>query len=144
MNPKALLLDVVVGALYPIMLAASVWILLRGHNEPGGGFVGGMVAVAATGVLGVARGLASAQQWMPLGPTRLAAAGVLLSLASGLPAAFSGLPYMTHLWAKVPVGIATVDVSTVMLFDLGVYLTVWGALGGLVSHAIALGEEDER
>ena len=138
------MLDVVIRAIYPGMLAASLWLLLRGHNEPGGGFVGGMVAVAATGVLSVSRGHALAQQWMPLRPARLAAAGVLLSLVSGLPALAAGMPYMTHLWGEVPLGFATLNVSTVLLFDAGVYLAVWGALGGLASYAIALGEGGER
>lgn len=141
MTRRALILDVFVRGLYPLMLAASLWILLRGHNEPGGGFIGGMVAVAATAMLAVAQGAELAQRRMPLGPLRLAAAGVLLSLASGLPAYALGAAYMTHLWASLPLGLTELKVSTVLLFDLGVFAAVWGALGGLCAQMVGLDEE---
>jgi multicomponent Na+:H+ antiporter subunit B len=140
MTPRAVILDVFVRALYPLMLVVSIWILLRGHNLPGGGFIGGMVAVAATAMLAVGRGAAQAQRRMPLGPLRLTAAGVLLALASGLPAWAVGSAYMTHLWASVPLGHTDLKVSTVMLFDLGVYAAVWGALGGLCAQVVSLDE----
>jgi multicomponent Na+:H+ antiporter subunit B len=140
MTPRAVILDVFVRVLYPLMLAASVWILLRGHNEPGGGFIGGMVAVAATAMLAVARGSGAAQRAMPLGPMRLAAAGVLLSLLSGLPAFAQGHAYMTHLWGSLPLGFTDFKVSTVLLFDIGVFAAVWGALGGLCAQVVSLDE----
>lgn len=147
MTPRALILDVFVRGLYPLMLAASVWILLRGHNEPGGGFIGAMVAVAATAMLAVARGAQAAQQAMPFGPLRLAAAGVLLSLVSGLPAWVLGEPYMTHLWTVLPLGLTELKVSTVLAFDVGVFAAVWGALGGLCAQMVGLDEappDEER
>lgn len=140
MTPRAVILDVFVRGLYPLMLLASIWILLRGHNEPGGGFIGGMVAVAATAMLAVARGAEFAQRRMPLGPLRLAAAGVLLSLVSGLPAFATGSAYMTHLWGSLPLGFTDFDVSTVLAFDIGVFAAVWGALGGLCAQLVALDE----
>ena len=141
MTPLAVILDVFVRALYPLMLAASVWILLRGHNEPGGGFIAGLVAVAATAMLAVARGAEVALRRMPLGPQRLAAAGVLLSLASGLPALAQGEAFLTHLWATVPLGVTDLKVSTVLAFDVGVFAAVWGALGGLSASMVGLDEE---
>ena len=141
MTPRAVILDVFVRGLYPLMLAASLWILLRGHNEPGGGFIGGMVAVAATAMLAVARGSQFAQRRMPFGPLRLAAAGVLLSLLSGLPALMQGDAYMTHLWGVLPLGVTEFKVSTVLAFDVGVFAAVWGALGGLCAQVVGLDEE---
>jgi multicomponent Na+:H+ antiporter subunit B len=140
MTPRAVILDVFVRGLYPLMLAASVWILLRGHNEPGGGFIGGMVAVAASAMLAVARGAELAQARMPLGPMRLAAAGVLLSLLAGLPAWWHGEAYMTHQWGSLPLGFTEFKVSTVLLFDIGVFAAVWGALGGLCAQMVSLDE----
>lgn len=140
MSPKAHIFDVAVRGLYPILLASSVVILLRGHNEPGGGFIAGMVAVAATSMLSVARGARAALAKMPLGPHRLAATSALLSLASGLPALFLGEPFMTHLWGTLPLGFTELDVSTVLVFDVGVYGAVWGALGGLCARAIEVDE----
>jgi multicomponent Na+:H+ antiporter subunit B len=139
-SPSSVILDVVVRGLYPLLLVGSVWLLLRGHNEPGGGFIGGMVAVAATALLAVARGGDTAQARLPLRPARLAMTGALIALASGLPAVAAGQPYMTHLWATLPLGVADVPLSTVLLFDAGVFAAVWGALGGLCAQMLAVDE----
>lgn len=130
MTARPLIFELAVRVLYPIMLLASLWLLLRGHNAPGGGFVGGLMAVSASAAWAIAFGAGAARRRMPLGPQRLAVAGVLLSLASGLPALLVGQPYLTHLWWFVPLGFAELPLSTVIAFDLGVYACVWGAVGG--------------
>ncbi len=140
MTQRALILEVVVRGLYPVMLVLSIAILFRGHNAPGGGFIAGLIAVAATSLQAVAHGSTSALTRLPLGPMRLAAVSSLVSVASGLPAALLGLPYMTHLWLMVPFGFAELPLSTVMLFDLGVYGTVWGTLGGLAAAIVGIDE----
>ena len=140
MTPRSLILDVVVRGLYPIMLLVSLWILLRGHDEPGGGFIAGMVAVAATAMLAVASGSQAALQRMPLGPMRLAAVSALLSLVSGLPALVLGDAYMTHVWHTMSLGVFDYDLSTVLLFDIGVYGAVWSGLGSICAQAIGTGE----
>ena len=140
MTPHALILTLAARILYPLMLLVAIWVLLRGHNEPGGGFIGGMVAVSATAMLAVAHGAGTAADKLPGGPLRLAAGGVLLSLASGLPSLLMGLPYMTHLWTSLPLGFTELKLSTVLLFDIGVFAAVWGALGGLCSQVIAIDE----
>jgi multicomponent Na+:H+ antiporter subunit B len=127
---RALIFDLAARALYPFMLIASIWLLLRGHNAPGGGFVGGLLATAASAIYAIAFGTPAAARRLPLAPPALAAAGVLLALASGLPALLSDLPYLTHPWITLPLGVTDLPVSSVMLFDLGVYLAVWGAIGG--------------
>lgn len=143
MTERALILTVVARTLYPVMLFVAVWILFRGHNEPGGGFIGGMIAVSATAMLAVAHGADKALNLLPLGAIRLATAGVLLSLLSGVPALFLGMPYMTHLWATVPLGVLEPKVSTVLLFDIGVFAAVWGGLGGLCANAISIDEDEQ-
>ena len=140
LSDRAVMLDVAVRGIYPVMLVAAAVVLLRGHNEPGGGFIGGMIAVAATAALAVARGANAALERMPFGPQRLAVGSALLSLASGLPALFLGEPYMTHLWTTVPLGFTEYKLSTVLAFDLGVFGAVWGALGGLAARMIGLDE----
>jgi multicomponent Na+:H+ antiporter subunit B len=107
MNSRVIILEIFVRGLYPLMLMVSIWLLLRGHNAPGGGFIGALAAVAAL---------------------RLAALGVFLSILSGIPAWIQGLPFLTHLWTQF----LGVPLSTVLLFDLGVYLSVWGALSALL------------
>lgn len=142
--PAPLMLERMSRLLYPLMLAAAVVLLWRGHNAPGGGFIAGMVAVAATALASVARGPDAARAALPLPPLPLAAGGVLLSLASGLPALWTGEPYMTHLWATLPLGVAAPKVSTVLAFDLGVACAVWGAMGGLALRLLALDPEPAR
>ncbi|MCX7691923.1 Na(+)/H(+) antiporter subunit B [Tepidimonas taiwanensis] len=136
MKTRSVILDVVSGPLYWLMLAASVWVLLRGHNEPGGGFIGGLLAAAASVLWSVARGSDAARRRLPLAsPLRLATVGVAVAALAGVPAWGRGEVYLTHLWATLGWGALTLPVSTVLLFDLGVYLSVWGALAG---YALAL------
>jgi multicomponent Na+:H+ antiporter subunit A len=136
LGSRVVMLEVAARPLYPMMVIASIWVLLRGHNEPGGGFIGGLIAVSASILWAVTHGVDAARHRLPLRtPTRLAATGVLVAAVSGLPALYLGDAYLTHLWATLPLGITELKVSTAMLFDLGVYLCVWGALGG---YALAL------
>jgi len=144
MNGRIVILEVASRPLYWLILAASLWVLLRGHNEPGGGFIGGLIAVSATILWAVARGSQAATQRLPLGsPVRLSSLGVVLGAASGLPALMLGEPYLTHQWAQLPLGVATLPISTVLLFDLGVYLAVWGALAGYALALLAVDEPNE-
>jgi multicomponent Na+:H+ antiporter subunit B len=138
---RALVLEVAVRALHPIMMVASVWVLFRGHHEPGGGFIGGLIAVCATALVAVAQGSGAAIARIPLGPTRLAALGVGLSLSSGIPALFVGRPYLTHLWVDVPLGFTELSLGTTLLFDVGVFAVVFGALGGVLASILAIDEE---
>jgi multicomponent Na+:H+ antiporter subunit B len=136
MKQRIVILEVAAGPLYLLILAASVWVLLRGHNEPGGGFIGGLIAVSASILWAVARGSDAARRRLPLrDPLRLATVGVLLAGLSGLPAVLLDDAYLTHLWTTLPLGVTELKVSTVLVFDLGVYLCVWGALAG---YALAL------
>lgn len=130
MTSRALIAEVILRVLYPGLLIVSLWVLLRGHNAPGGGFIGGLLAVAASAAYAQVYGSAQARGKLPLEPLQLASCGVLLAALSGLPALLQGLPFLTHLWWQVPLGIAELPLSTVLLFDLGVYLCVWGAIGG--------------
>lgn len=127
---RSVVLETTVAILYWIMLGAAVWLLLRGHNAPGGGFVAALVAVAATVSHALVWGPAAARARLPLGPLSLSALGLALAAASGLPALAQGQPFLTHWWGEVAVGAVALKVSTVLLFDLGVALCVWGALGG--------------
>lgn len=132
MNAPSPLLERASSLLFWLLLAAVAWFLLRGHNAPGGGFVAGLAAVAATSALALAQGPGAARRRLPLAPGYLAAGGVLLALAAGLPALALGLPYLTHLWVSVDLLLFQLPLSTVLLFDLGVLLTVWGSLAGFI------------
>lgn len=128
--PRSIVLETAVSVLYPIMMGAALWLLLRGHNAPGGGFVAALVAVAATAAHAIIFGAAAARARLPFGPLGLCALGLALAAASGLPALALGQPFLTHSWGELAVAGMALKLSTVMLFDLGVALCVWGALGG--------------
>lgn len=130
LHRRAVLLEVIVGRIYFVMLAGAVYLWLRGHNAAGGGFVGALVAVSATASYALVFGPTAARTRIPFGPLGLSALGVALAACSGIPALLRGDPFLTHAWNDLPLGITHLAVSSVMIFDLGVMLCVWGALGG--------------
>lgn len=104
----------------------SVFILVRGHNEPGGGFIGGLLIASGFALYALAHGPAASRSVLRFDPRTLLALGLGLALLSGLPAVLLGSPPLTGLWLPAPVpGLG--KVGTVLLFDLGVYLVVLGA-----------------
>lgn len=109
--------------LMPLLLLFSLFLLLRGHNEPGGGFVGGLVAAAAFALYAVAFGVERARQALLVEPLTLLGAGLLIALGSGVPAALRGQPFMTAQWA-----LGAVALGTPALFDIGVFLVVAGVV----------------
>jgi multicomponent Na+:H+ antiporter subunit B len=127
MTQRSLMLEFVARSAYWFMLAVSVWILLRGHNSPGGGFIAGLIAVAATALLAIVYGVDSARRYLPLQPLILTAVGILLALLSGIPGILDGSSFLTHQWWSLGPGDNAIKLSTVILFDAGVYAAVWGA-----------------
>ena len=109
--------------LMPLLLLFSVFLLLRGHNEPGGGFVGGLVAAAAFALYAIAFGVQRARQALLVSPLTLLGAGLLLALLGGVPAVLRGEPFLSALWASGPVPLGTPAV-----FDVGVFLVVAGVV----------------
>ena len=124
--------------LVPLMLLFSMFLLVRGHNEPGGGFVGGLVAATALALVLLSEGLDEARRLLRVDPLALVAAGLLVALASGVPPLLRGWPYMTGLWLKVPLPVVG-KVGSPVIFDVGVYLVV---LGIVLAILFALAEEE--
>ncbi len=124
---SSLILSTATRYLLPLLLLFSVFLLTRGHNEPGGGFVGGLVAAAAFALYAIADGVALAQQTLRLQPTSLIGLGLLLAVASGLLALLTGQPFMTGLWSTRSVPVLG-KLGTPLLFDVGVYFTVIGVI----------------
>ena len=114
----------------PLALMFSVYVLLRGHNEPGGGFIGGLIAAAGIAAHALPRGASALVSVTRVRPIPLIGIGLALGLGAGLPALFLGAPYLTQQWAS-PGGIA---VGTTLVFDIGVYLTVVGSVLTFLSH----------
>ena len=111
--------------LLPLLLLLSVYLLLRGHNAPGGGFIGGLVASAAFALYAIAHSPEKARLIVGLEPRALIAWGLLTALASAALSLFGGRPFMTSLWLDRSLP-AIGKVGTPLLFDTGVYLVVVG------------------
>ncbi|MET0336303.1 MAG: MnhB domain-containing protein, partial [Caulobacter sp.] len=109
-----------------LLLIASLVILWRGHDRPGGGFVGGLVAALSFALIALAYGVDRAERALRVDPLTLVGIGLLCTLLSGLPGMFVGEPFLTHLWWE-PGGWLP-KLGTTMVFDLGVYLVVLGAV----------------
>jgi multicomponent Na+:H+ antiporter subunit A len=109
--------------LMPLLLAFSIFLFLRGHNEPGGGFVGGLVAAAAFALYTIAFGTRRAREALVVKPLTLLGTGLLVALVSGLPAVLRGQPFLTALWAP-----GSLPLGTPALFDAGVFLVVAGVV----------------
>lgn len=111
-----------------IMLVFSVYVCLRGHNEPGGGFIGGLIAASAIAILGMADGAQSARRALRLDPLAIAGFGVFIAGLSGLLSLFTGSPFMTSIWVYLEFGETPLALSTPLVFDIGVYLVVFGTI----------------
>ena len=109
--------------LMPLLLLFAGFLLWRGHNEPGGGFVGGLVAAAAFSLFMMAFGVHRARRLLYVRPMTLLGAGLLIALSSGIPAALRGQPFLTAQWVDTPL-----TLGTPMLFDIGVFLVVTGVV----------------
>lgn len=124
---KSLILATAVRFITPLMLALAGYITLRGHNAPGGGFIGGLIATAAVALYAMAFDVARARRLLWIAPKTLAASGLLLAVGSGLVSMFQGYAFMTGYWWVLPLGpLGALPMGTPMVFDLGVFLVVWG------------------
>lgn len=108
----------------PFALALSLYLLWRGHNEPGGGFIGGLIAAAGYACYALPRGYTALRQVLPIDSLQLLALGLGAALVSGVAGLVGNTAYLTHVWTEIG-GLA---LGTTLLFDIGVYLTVIGAI----------------
>jgi len=121
----SIILSTAIRFLLPLLLLFSVFMLLRGHNEPGGGFVGGLVVAAALALYALAEGAGEVRRLLNFDPRALIVAGLTLALISGILPLLIGRPFLTGLWFSSPFPVLG-HLGTPLLFDLGVYLLVAG------------------
>lgn len=112
-----------------LMLIFSIFLLLRGHHEPGGGFIGALIAVIAFGLLMMAESPDYVYKALKISPLSLAFLGLLLAGLSGFFGLAIGQPYLTGVWWK-----EFFALGTPLIFDVGVYLAVLGGALHILMH----------
>ena len=135
---NTLILRTIAPLLTCLIVIFSIFVLLRGHNQPGGGFIGGLIAASAFAIYGIACGVQPVRRALYFHPMAICGFGTFLAALSGLPSLLAQVPYLTGLWwfPKLNDSIQ-LALSTPLLFDIGVWLVVVGAI---VTIALALEE----
>lgn len=126
------MLTVAARFLSPLFLLISVMLLLRGHNEPGGGFSGGLVAASALAMQMLAFGEQRMKEALKVDPRALAGFGLVLSLVTAFLPTFFGKPVFTGMWTEFSSQLGTMKLGTPLLFDVGVFLVVVGVTVSLL------------
>lgn len=124
---RSLLLMTATRLLLPLLLLFSLLLLFRGHDESGGGFIGGLVAVAAFALHGLAFGLVETRKILRISPQGLLALGLGIAVVAGLIGLMEGGSFLTALWSHLKLA-ALGRFGTPLLFDMGVYFTVIGSM----------------
>lgn len=125
--------------LLPLLLIFSFFLLLRGHNEPGGGFVGGLVAAAAYALYFIANGVEEAEKLLKAEPIELISSGLTIAIISTIPSLLFGKNFMSGIWFDTNFPVIG-KIGTPLIFDIGVYLLV---LGIALKIIFSLAQEDK-
>ncbi len=125
----SLILHTATRLLMPLLLMFSLFLLVRGHNQPGGGFTAGLVASAAWAIYALAYDAATARKAIHIEPRVLIGIGLIAILFSGFTGLLFHQPFLAGQWGHLKLGeTARLEIGTPLLFDFGVYLTVIGVV----------------
>lgn len=131
----SIILQTAARTLISLLLMVALFALLRGHNEPGGGFIAGLGATTAVVLYGIAFGAPAARHLLHVPPRFLVGTGLLVALAAGATGLIFGEAFLDGMWNEVDLpGLPAMKLGTPLLFDVGVALVVVGTgVGILVS-----------
>lgn len=139
MSPSSLILSTVSRLVFFIVLLFSLYLLLRGHNLPGGGFIAGVMTALAILLQAITSDVRQVRRVFRLDPRTLAGGGLLLSFTTGLVPMLLGYPFLTSTFGHLHVpGLGDVEIASAFFFDLGVYCVV---VGGTLLMMMTLAEE---
>lgn len=129
----------------PLTLTVGIYLFLRGHNQPGGGFIAALVVAIAFLVQYLAAGFDWSDRRLPFGEHQLIGWGVLAAMATGLGAMALGVPFLTSWfdYFSLPL-IGKFELASAMLFDTGVFLTVLGAVMLALAQLSHVGQRAAR
>jgi multicomponent K+:H+ antiporter subunit A len=146
-----LLLTTVVRLALPLALTVSIFLFMRGHNQPGGGFIAGLVTAVALVIQYVGSGVGWTQQRLGRDLHQVVGGGLLIAALTGMGAWIWGYPFLTGWfdYFNIPL-MGEVELASAVLFDLGVYLTVVAVVlimlanMGKIRNATAVDVPDDR
>jgi multicomponent Na+:H+ antiporter subunit B len=121
---KSVILRSATRLLSGLVLMLSIYLLWKGHHAPGGGFIAALVASSGFALVVLSEGTATVRKGIYLPPQYLIGAGILLAVAAGAAGVVTGQPFLTGLWGPADKALA----GTPLLFDVGVFLVVLGAV----------------
>lgn len=116
---RSLILTKAVQGISPIAIIFSIYILIKGHNEPGGGFIAGLISSVAVILLGLAYGVQQTRMKLVTLTRSCLGLGISICLGAGSFSLLTGAPFFTHTYFAS-------GFSTALLFDVGVYISVVG------------------
>ncbi|MHC4261017.1 MAG: Na+/H+ antiporter subunit B [Planctomycetota bacterium] len=122
---QSMILSHATRSIMPVLMLFSVFLLLRGHNLPGGGFVGGLIGASAFALYAIAEGVDEAQRVLRFDPRRVMGVGLLTAISAGLIGLFAGEDFFEGIWPGIKLPVIG-KVGTPLLFDCGVFLVVIG------------------
>ncbi|URN96493.1 MAG: Na(+)/H(+) antiporter subunit B [Candidatus Pristimantibacillus lignocellulolyticus] len=123
-----------------IIMTFSIYVLFAGHNNPGGGFIGGLITASALILLYIAFDLQSVRDIIPVDFKKLGATGVLIALLTGVASLVLNIPFLSQAYTYVDLPfLGKTELATAMIFDLGVYLAV---LGTTMTIITSISEDD--
>jgi multicomponent Na+:H+ antiporter subunit B len=121
---KSVILRAATRLLSGLVLMLSIYLLWKGHHAPGGGFIAALVAASGFALVVLSEGTAAVRKGIYLPPQYLIGAGILLAVGAGAAGVVTGKPFLTGLWGPADKALA----GTPLLFDVGVFLVVLGAV----------------
>lgn len=126
---KTIILQIALPYIRFFLIFFSIITLLRGHNFPGGGFIGGLMASGAFIFQALAWDVENSRKTLRISPSSLIGIGLLTAFISSLPGVLSGKPFLTGTWVKIQLFTDySLKLGSPLLFDIGVYFTVCGVV----------------
>ncbi|MGD1974404.1 MAG: Na+/H+ antiporter subunit B [Desulfobacterales bacterium] len=129
----SLILKTATRLLVGLILTYSVYLLMRGHNAPGGGFAAALVAGTGFALFAIAEGPTVVRGAIRIAPQTIVMSGLSLAMVSGLPALVVGQPFFSGIWWIRQNGqMPSLAIGTPLFFDVGVFLAVLGTILTLI------------
>ncbi|MFB4167397.1 Na(+)/H(+) antiporter subunit B [Virgibacillus sp. JSM 102003] len=126
-RPNDLILRTTTSLIVFILLGFSIYLLLVGHNAPGGGFVGGLMTASAIVLMYMSYGSEALEKILPVNYRMLIPSGLLLAVGTGVGSFIFNESFLSHTYGYFHFPIfGKIELATAMLFDIGVYVTVLG------------------